>query len=33
MRIFGDFIQRNPKLFGIMGYHSGIYCVLRLGSQ
>ena len=33
MRHLGTFIHAHPKIFGIMGYHTGIYCVLRLGSQ
>jgi hypothetical protein len=33
MRHLAHFIHSKPKIFGIMGYHTGVYCVLRLGSQ
>ena len=33
MHHLAQFIHSKSKIFGIMGYHTGVYCVLRLGSQ
>ena len=33
MHHLAQFIHSKPKIVGIMGYHTGVYCVLRLGAQ